>query len=142
MSQCPQLGKSLRQHSSKPVTTKNAGIKRLIFISSLGIYNEVPGKIGAWNRKQIGACLPPFRNASDAIEASGLYYTILRPAWLTDNDEVDYETTARGTVPRTKVSRKNVASLVVDCICHPERFSGENLGVNKPNTDVDKPALM
>ncbi|MFL4522915.1 hypothetical protein ACJ6VX_20610 [Escherichia coli] len=26
--------------------------------------------------------LKPFRRAADAIEASGLEYTILRPAWL------------------------------------------------------------
>ena len=72
-----------------------AGVKRLIFVASLGIYDEVPGKFGAWNRSQIGAYLPPFRRAANAIEASGLDYTILRPAWLTDNDEVDYETTER-----------------------------------------------
>jgi uncharacterized protein YbjT (DUF2867 family) len=29
------------------------------------------------------------------IEASDLDYTILRPAWLTDKEEVDYETTER-----------------------------------------------
>jgi NAD(P)H-binding len=67
-----------------------AGVKRLIFVASLGIYDEVPGKFGEWNRGQIGAYLPPFRGAADAIEASGLDYTILRPAWLTDEDEVEW----------------------------------------------------
>src|ERR1700743_147948 len=28
---------------------KAAEIKRLIFVASLGIYDEVPGKFGAWN---------------------------------------------------------------------------------------------
>lgn len=122
---------------------KEAGIYRLIFIASLGIYNEVPGKFGAWNRSQIGAYLPPFRKAADAIEASGLDYTILRPAWLTDEDEIDYETTARDqSFKGTEVSRKSVASLVAECICHPKRFSKSNLGVNKPNTDGDRPAFM
>ncbi|HEY4046549.1 MAG TPA: NAD(P)H-binding protein [Acidobacteriaceae bacterium] len=58
-------------------------------------YDEVPGKFGAWNRREIGPYLPPFRRAADVIEASGVDYTILRPAWLTDKDEVDYETTER-----------------------------------------------
>jgi putative NADH-flavin reductase len=30
---------------------ENIGIKRLIFISALGIYNEIPGKFGQWNCK-------------------------------------------------------------------------------------------
>src|ERR1700739_749829 len=62
-----------------------AGVKRLIFVASLGIYDEVPGKFGAWNRREIAAYLPPFRRAADAIDASSLDYTILRPAWVTDH---------------------------------------------------------
>ena len=27
-----------------------AGVPRLIFVSALGIYDEVPGAFGAWNR--------------------------------------------------------------------------------------------
>ncbi|GIN90107.1 hypothetical protein J6TS1_02460 [Siminovitchia terrae] len=47
----------------------------------------------------------------DIIEASDLNYTVLRPAWLTDNDEIDYEITQK-EVPfkGTEVSRKSVAS--------------------------------
>jgi uncharacterized protein YbjT (DUF2867 family) len=122
---------------------KSAGVKRLIFIGSLGIYDEVPGKFGAWNRREIAAYLPAFRKAADLIEASGLDYTILRPAWLTDDDEISYETTGRHEPFKgTEVSRKSVAALVVDCIHNPKRFIHNNLGVNKPNTDGDKPAFM
>lgn len=120
-----------------------AGVKKLIFVTSLGIYDEVPGKFGAWNRRQIAAYLPPFRRAADAIEASELDYTILRPAWLTDNSEVDYETTERHEPFKgTEVSRKSVAALIAKIIASPKLFSRGNLGVNKPNTDGDKPAFM
>jgi hypothetical protein len=37
---------------------KDAGVKRVIFIAALAIYDEVPGKFGAWNRRNIGASLP------------------------------------------------------------------------------------
>jgi uncharacterized protein YbjT (DUF2867 family) len=132
-----------QQAKSIIASMKDAGVKRLIFIASLGIYNEVQGRFGTWNRKQIGAYLPPFRRAADAIESSGIDDTILRPAWLTDEDEVDYETTTRDEAFKgTEVSRKSVATLVVDCIRHPQRFAKQNLGVNKPNTDGDKPAFM
>lgn len=120
-----------------------AGVQRLIFVASLGIYDEVPGKFGAWNRRQISAYLPPFRRAADVIEASHLNYTILRPAWLTDENEVDYETTERNEPFKgTEVSRKSVADLILKIIDSPEISSRSNLGVNKPNTDGDKPAFL
>jgi len=91
---------------------------------------------------EIGSYLPPFRKAADAIEASALDYTILRPAWLTDADEVIYETTGRHEhFKGTEVSRKSVAALVVEYIRDPKNLSHKNLGVNKPNTDGDKPAF-
>ena len=69
------------------------GVKRLVFVLSLGIYDELPGRFQQWNQAMIGEYLKPFRRAADAIEASGLDYTIVRPAWLTDEDGVDYEIT-------------------------------------------------
>ncbi|HEJ7131326.1 SDR family oxidoreductase [Serratia marcescens] len=119
------------------------GVKRLIFVLSLGIYDEVPGKFGEWNRTIIGEPLKPFRRAADAIEASGLNYTILRPAWLTDEDKVDYELTTRDEPFKgTIVSRKSVAALIADIIDEPERHIGENIGVNQPGTDGNKPYFM
>jgi hypothetical protein len=41
----------------------------------------------------------------------------------------------------TEVSRKTVATLVVECIRDPKRFSHSNFGVNKPGMDGDKPAF-
>jgi uncharacterized protein YbjT (DUF2867 family) len=120
-----------------------AGVARLIFVASLGIYDEVPGKFGAWNGRQIGAYLPPFRRAADLIEASDLDYTILRPAWLTDEDEVDHETTSHNEPFKgTEVSRKGVAALVLKIIARPAFASRANLGVNKPGTEAEKPSFM
>ena len=47
-----------------------AGVPRLIFISALGIYDEVPGAFGEWNRAQAGPLLGTYRAAADTIEAS------------------------------------------------------------------------
>lgn len=118
------------------------GVKRLLFITSLGIYDEVPGKFGEWNNKTIGEYLLPYRKAADVIEASDLDYTVLRAAWLTDYDEIDYETTQKQEPFKgTEVSRKSVAALVVKLAQFPELEIRTNLGVNKPNTDGDKPAF-
>ena len=122
---------------------QKAGVKRLIFVLSLGIYNEILGKFGEWNNAIIGEDLKTFRRAADLIEASGLQYTILRPAWLMDDNEVDYETTAKGQPFKgTVVSRKSVGDLIAKVIASPELHIDENLGVNKPNSDGDKPYFM
>jgi uncharacterized protein YbjT (DUF2867 family) len=102
------------------------GVKRLIFISSMGIYDEVPGE-------KYGSILDPYRRSAEIIEASDLDYTILRPAWLTDQDEIDYETTQKGEPFKGRVvSRKSVADLVVKLALSPELEVRRSLGVNKP----------
>jgi uncharacterized protein YbjT (DUF2867 family) len=122
---------------------QESGVKRLIFITSLGIYDEVPGAFGKWNKKEIGDMTrSPYRKAADIIEASDLDYTILRPAWLSDEGEIDYETTQKNeSFKGTEVSRKSVAALVVKLIDNPKLEIRKNIGVNKPNTDGDKPSF-
>lgn len=115
------------------------GIRRLIFVTSLGIYDEVPGEFGRWNNETIGQHLVVYRAAADTIEASSLDYTVLRPAWLSDADEVAYEITQRDEPFKgTTVSRKSVAALIADIATHPEKHVRESLGVNKPGTDGDR----
>lgn len=119
---------------------ENAGVGRLVFVTALGIYDEVPGAFGRWNRDQIGPVLGRYRAAADVIEASPLDWTILRPAWLSDADEVSFELTARDEPFRgTTVSRKSVAALVTQLVADPTTHVRASLGVNKPNTDGDRP---
>lgn len=100
------------------------GVRKLIFISSIGIYDT-----------PLRPVLKPYRKAADVIEASDLEYTILRPTWFTGADEVDYETTRKGEPERGSViSQKSLATLIAKIIESPEEYSRENLGVNKPNS--------
>jgi uncharacterized protein YbjT (DUF2867 family) len=100
------------------------GVKKIVFISSIGIYDE-----------PLRPVLAPYRKAADVIEASALEYTILRPAWFTNAGEVDFETTRKGTPEKGSViSQKSLAALIADIIESPERYVRENLGVNKPNS--------
>lgn len=118
-------------------------IQRLISINTLGIYDEVPGNFGEWNNKEIGEYFPSYRKSADLIESSNLDYTILRAAWLTDENEVDFEITHKGEAFKgTVVSRKSVAYLVNQIIKNPNLYSKENLGVSKPNSNADKPYFM
>lgn len=117
-----------------------AGVKQLIFVSGLGIYDEVPGKFGKWNNQMVGPERVDSRKAADILEKSDLDYTLLRCAWMTDDDVVDYETTEKGEPFKgTIISRKSVANLIVNLIQKPKLHVRESVGVNQPNTDGDKP---
>ncbi len=122
------------------------GVKQLVWISSIGIYDEVPGKFGEWNNAQLGggkadSYLGTYRAAADVITASDLNYTIIRPAWLTNKEEVDFELTRRGEAFKgTEVSRKSIGKLVAQAIEEPDKFARVDLGADKPGTDGDKPA--
>ena len=99
-------------------------VKRLVFISSIGIY-DVPLK----------PVLKPYRKAADVIEGSDLEYTILRPTWFINADEVDYEITRKGEPEKGSiVSQKSLAKLIATIIISPEKYIRESLGVNKPNS--------
>jgi uncharacterized protein YbjT (DUF2867 family) len=98
-------------------------VKRLIFISSIGIYDT-----------PLRAILRPYRAAADVIEASDLDYTILRPTWFTNANEVDYELTRKGEPEKGSViSQKSLATFITEIIGRPERYVRENLGINKPS---------
>lgn len=121
-------------------------ITTLIWISSIGIYDEVPGKFGEWNNhmlRQDGATsyLGTYRAAADVIENSDLNYTIIRPAWLTNKDEVDYETTERNEKFKgTEVSRKTIGYVVAQIVKNPEPYAHRSIGIDKPGTDDNKPS--
>ncbi|MGH6713569.1 MAG: NAD(P)H-binding protein, partial [Bradyrhizobium sp.] len=103
-----------------------AGIRRLIFISSMGIYDEVPGE-------RHGAVLDPYRRSAAVIEASDLDYTIIRPAWLSDDDEIAYGTTVRGEPfanAGAYVSRKSIADLIIKLVTNPTFGLRESIGVH------------
>lgn len=101
---------------------QETGVKRIIAISSIGIY-ETPLK----------SVLVPYRKLADVIESSGLDYTILRPDWFTNADEIDYAITHKGE-PETgsAISRKSIAAFIATLIQNPELHKNENLGISKP----------
>jgi uncharacterized protein YbjT (DUF2867 family) len=101
---------------------QETGVKRIIAISSIGIY-----------KTPLQPILVPYRRLADVIESSGLEYTILRPDWFTDADEVDYELTKKGEPEKgTAISRKSIAAFIATIIENPEKHSCENLGIAKP----------
>jgi uncharacterized protein YbjT (DUF2867 family) len=101
------------------------GVKRLIFISSMGIYGEVPGE-------RYRGVLDPYRDSAALIEQSDLDFTILRPGWFTHDDEIDYRITQKGEAFRGHdVSLNSLSDLIARLATSPELYVGASLGVSR-----------
>lgn len=104
---------------------QSTGLKRLIFISSMGIYSEVPGE-------RYQSVLDPYRDSAALIEASDLDYTVLRPGWFTRDKTVSYQLTRKGEPFRGHdVSLNSLSDLIVKLALTPGLEVRQSLGVSK-----------
>ena len=101
------------------------GVKRLIFISSMGIYGEVPGE-------RYRSVLDPYRDSAALVESSDLNYTVLRPGWFTRDPAVSYQITKKGEPFKGHdVSLNSLSDLIVKLASDPTLYSRESVGVSE-----------
>ena len=102
----------------------HTNVKRLIWISSMGIYGETG--------EDHGVILEPYRRSAQMVENSRLDYTIIRPAWFTDGHEIDYQLTRKGEpFQGRQVSKRSIAHLIAKLIERPEFSIRESLGIGR-----------
>lgn len=123
----------------KAMTANN--INRLIYVTGLGLYHEVPNPFGQWVEDSVGHdVMADTRRAAQIIEESKIDATIIRAAYMDNNDEIDYELTEKGTPFKgTVISRKSIADLIVKVIKNPKLYENSSLGIAKPGTNGDRP---
>ncbi|VDG33036.1 short-chain dehydrogenase [Lactobacillus hokkaidonensis JCM] [Lactiplantibacillus mudanjiangensis] len=116
-------------------------VKRLIYVTGLGLYHELPAKFDAWLERSIGhEVMEDTRRAAQRIETSPLTYTIIRAGYMTNDDEVDYDLTEKGeTFKGTTISRASIADLIMKIMLKPDLYENSSLGIAKPGTDGDTP---
>jgi uncharacterized protein YbjT (DUF2867 family) len=101
-----------------------AGLKRLIFISSMGIYGEVPGE-------KYRSILDPYRDSAALIEASDLDYTILRPGWFTCKPEGSYRITQKGEpFQGHDIALDSLSALIAKIVTTPDLYLRCSIGVS------------
>ena len=101
------------------------GVQRIIWISSYGIYGELPGQNG-----QVAGILQPYRQAADILEASDLDYTILRPVWFDDSKLRSYHLIPKGEiVDSNHISRLAIADFVKELVLNPNKYIKANLAI-------------
>lgn len=106
-------------------------VTRLIFISSMGIYNEIPASVGEAGNLATNPMLKTYRQAADVIETSDFNYTVIRPGWF-DNGSDDYQITHKGEpFGGHDVSRRSIADLVVKLAHDNQLGSRDSLGINR-----------
>ena len=120
------LAGPMKQQAESIVAAMHAtGVARLIFVSSMGIYGEVPGE-------RYRSVLDPYRDSAAVIEASDLDYTILRPGWFTRDDEVSYQITQKGQpFMGHDVSLDSLSALIVKLALTPGMESRHSIGVSR-----------
>lgn len=101
-----------------------AGLKRLIFISSMGIYGEVPGE-------HYRSVLDPYRDSAALIETSSLDFTILRPGWFTRAPGGSYRITRKGEpFHGHDVALDSLSALIVKLATTPGLHVRASIGVS------------
>ena len=116
------------------------GVGRVVSINDLGIYDEVPGKFGQWNKETLGERLKIGKQSADLYEKADVNYTILRLAWLNDHATIKYELTQKGEEFKgTTVSRPSVANIFLKIIDDPDYLSEKNVGIDEPGTQGKRP---
>jgi uncharacterized protein YbjT (DUF2867 family) len=118
-------GDMARQAHAIVEAMRATGVKRLIFISSMGIYGEVPGE-------RYRSVLDPYRDSAAVIEASDLDYTILRPGWFTHDSGISYQLTQKGEPFKGHdVSLDSLSDLIVKLATTPGLHARSSIGVSK-----------
>lgn len=132
------LNGNMERHAKNIVELmQKNNVKDLIWITGSGFYHETPDPFGSWVENYVGhESKEDTRRAAKIIETSDLSYTIIRAAYMTNDDEVDYELTQKGEAFKgTMISRKSIADLVVKIINQPTDYYRKSLGISKPGTD-------
>ena len=134
--------------STKTITDAmhDAGVRRVIAASVLGIYDEVPGAFGKWNNRMIGGSPRMHSQIESAriLENSNLDYTLLRLTWLyNENENTKYMITQKGEpFIGAQVTRQAVTQLIMDIIKEKsDKYLQTSLGVSEPDTDWAKPSF-
>ena len=118
---------------------KMTGLRRLIFMGAVGIYNEIPVDMDDEDNVRNNPDQIPNRKAADIVENSGLDYTILRPGYLQDGDRDDYVLTFKGEQAKGYVSTiPSVVELAVSLIHDDTLHVRQSVSITRNMYDTKK----
>ncbi len=105
------------------------GVKRIIWITGMGIHHEIKG-IRGMMLNQLAKKRPDYIEAADTIAASDAVTTLLRCPGIQDGDNEKYELTKEGVQPSHRnVDRAAIAQCMADMIADETLGANESLGI-------------
>ncbi len=111
---------------------KETGLRRLIFMGAVGIYDEIPTYMDDEDNVRNNPDQIPNRKAADIVEGSSLDYTILRPGYLQDGDKDDFTLTFKGEQAKGYVSTiPSVVELAVRLIKDDTLYVRQSVSITK-----------
>lgn len=135
---CAISGDSLPQIAENIVSTMNeTGVKRLIFMGAVGIYNEIPEDIDGKDNLDNEPAQIPNRKAVDIVESSNLNYTILRPGYLREGSENDFVLTFKGESAKGYITPiPALVKFAVKIILDDTLYSRESISITQDATKI------
>ena len=92
---------------------EQAGVERYVIVSSMGAEDPSSGGEG------MSVYLKAKADADEAVIASSLDWTVVRPGHLTDEDGTGSVTVSTGDLPGADVTRQDVAAVIAACLTTP-----------------------
>ena len=130
---CAISGEALPRIAENLVATMDeCGVKRLIFMGAVGIYNEIPDEIDGEDNLDNEPAQLPNHQAVDIVEASGLNYTVLRPGYLREGSEDDFTLTVKGEAAKGYITTiPSLVNLAVQLISDDTLYVLESVSITR-----------
>ena len=135
---CAISGNNLPQIAENIVSAMNeTGMKRLIFMGAVGIYNEIPDEIDGKDNLDNEPAQIPNRKAVDIVESSNLNYTVLRPGYLRDGNEDDFVLTIKGESAKGYITLiPALVKFATKIILDDDLYSRESVSITRDVSNV------
>lgn len=130
---CAISGGALPQIAENIVAAMGeCGVKRLIFMGAVGIYNEIPDEMDGEDNLDNEPAQLPNRQAVDIVEASDLNYTVLRPGYLKEGGENDFVLSVKGEPAKGYITTiPSLVKLAVQLISDETLYARESGSITR-----------
>lgn len=130
---CAISGEALPQIAENIVAAMGeCGVKRLIFMGAVGIYNEIPDDMDGEDNLDNEPAQLPNRQAVDIVEASDLNYTVLRPGYLKEGGENDFVLSAKGEPAKGYITTiPSLVKLAIQLISDETLYARESVSITR-----------
>lgn len=126
---CSLEGDVLTMAKNIVVALAKTSVKRIIWITGMGIHHEIKGVRGVMLNR-LAKQRPEYIEAADTVMASSAVATLLRCPGIQDGENEKYELTKEGVQPSHRnVDRAAIARCMADMIADEALGANESLGI-------------